>query len=867
LVALLLSLAGCSSDYAVDVTLLAPAGLPAASLAAVRTLALQVSGAESGQTSIALDGFAAARVERFRYRPHAKGGQLTIAVSGNDQHGIALIAGQGTVALKSGAAVKLTIPLALATPLPLAVTPSPATVGRNSILALSATREVGWKVVEASGGSIDSDGHYQAPAYPGLFHVIATDAADATASITVPVTVGFNQVVTLAGAAGGLGNVDAVGTAARFNFGAVNGVLIASSDGKHLYVADRGNHIVRRIDVASAAVTTILGVPGVSGTDDSPLQASDPPATLRAPYGLAVDAAETRLYIADLTAATIRVADLTETPPKLTTLCGVADSPGVVNSPTATQVRFNSPAGLALDEAHATLYLADYGNDLIRAISTASGATTAVAGTAGTQTSVDSNPGPASFGGPVGIAFDGTMLYVSDENTHVIRTVNPATMAVTTLAGTAGMNGNIDGVGAAARLTTPSGLASIGDATSGTLVIAEYGSNNITTISKSNGTRTTIAGPSSGSPSGWVDGLGTQARFAAPGCVAVVGADVFVYDSQNSVVRRIAGALGSAPKVSTWAGAPVQSGALDGGGSIARFTNPWGAVSVANDLYVGDFSSNTIRKIAVTSSGGSYSAIVSTVAGTPGQGGTMDGAGSSAQIGSAHHLAFDGTQTLYFADYGNNAVRSFDLLSQQVKTLASSVTQPHDVAVDMNGAVYVTQGLQIVASLAAGATKTTLLSGGSGQAGFVDGVAASARFASPGGILVDPSGFLYVGDSSNNALRKVSLTDGSVTTLVNATAQAGYLDGPAAAAQMSTPFHIIWTPAQQILIADMNNQVVRVYDPATQEMGTVLGVPSMIGVLAGPAPGGLNTPRGLALLTAGELAVTSFQERVVVLAY
>lgn len=862
----LLSLSSCAKEYAVDVTLLAPAPLSATTLAAVRSLAVTVSGAESGQTSLALDGFAASRVERFRYRPHTSGGKITLSLVGQDAHGIALVAGQGMVTLKPNGVAKLTITLTAAAPQPLAVAPSPATVGRSSTLALTATREVAWSVVEPTGGSIDANGNYTAPAYPGLFHVVATDASDATATITVPVTVGFNQVVVLAGAAGGVGDVDATGTAARFNFGTADGVLIASGDGKHLYVADRQNDVVRRIDVATGAVTTLVGVPGTSGTDDSPTQATDPPATLRAPYGMALDAAETKLYISDADAHTVRVADLTQSPPKLSTLCGQPDTPGMVDSPTATQVRFSSPGGLALDEKRGMLYLAEWGNNRVRAINVTTGATTTLAGN-GTQSSVDSNPGPASFDQPIGIVYDGATIYVSDEGAQVIRAVDPASATVITISGSANMNGNTDGVGSVARLTTPTGLANYGDATSGLIVVAEYGTNNITTIRKSDGTRTTIAGPSNGSPSGWTDGVGTQARFRGPGCVAVVGGDVFVFDTQNNVVRRITGAFGATPTVSTFAGSPQQSGTLDGPGAAARFNGSWGAVAVGNDVYVGDFYNNTIRKLAISNNAGKYTAVVSTVAGTPGQGGTKDGAGSVAQIGAAHYLAFDGTQTLYFADYGNNAVRSFDIVSQSVTTLASGVTQPHDLVYDGNGTLYVTQGLQIVSSLAMGASKTTILSGGSNMSGFVDGSAANARYSSPGGILYDPSGFLYVGDSGNNALRKVSLGDGSATTIVNEMGQPGYSDGAAATAQLSTPFHIMWTPAKQILLADEFNQVVRVYDPATQEVSTVLGVPKVTGVLAGPAPGGLNTPRGLALLTAGELVVTSWNENVIVLAY
>ena len=400
---------GCSHDFAVDVTVRAAADLSAAQLASVRALTIQASGAETGTLALAVSGFAPARQERFRYRPNVAGGQVTLTVGADDDHGVALARGAGTATLEPGETVALDITLGALGAQALQLTPSPATVGRNASVQLTASRAVTWSVQEAAGGTVDDSGKYTAPAYAGLFHVVATAVDDTTATATATVTVGFNAVTVLAGAPGGGGSLDGAGTAARFQLGPTDGSLTANAAGTRLYVADRGAHTVRVVEVPSGQVTTIVGVSGVSGSNDTPASATDPPATLRDPYGVAVDAAETTLYIADVSAHVIRKADLQKTPPVLTTLCGQPDRAGMADSPNPVQVQFHSPSGLALDEAHGVLYVTEYDNMRIRAVTVATGATTTLAGD-GTNASVDSTPGPARFARPIGIAFDGTAL-------------------------------------------------------------------------------------------------------------------------------------------------------------------------------------------------------------------------------------------------------------------------------------------------------------------------------------------------------------------------------------------------------------------------------------------------------------------------
>lgn len=322
-------------------------------------------------------------------------------------------------------------------------------------------------------------------------------------------------VTTLAGAAD-KGNVDALGTGARFAY--PMGIAIAP-DGT-LYVVDDENQTVRKI-TPLGAVTTVAGLAGSQGSADGP----GPAARFYHPVGLALDASGT-LYVTDADNHTIRKMTLTG---EVTTLAGAAGHKGSADGP-AMAAQFNRPQGVAVD-AHGTVYVADTENQTIRKI-TPDGAVTTLAGAARQKGSLDGRGAAARFHDPAGVAVDANgIIYVADNGNHTIRKVTAAG-EVTTLAGQANHHGGTDGPGSQARFLFPTGVAV--DAI-GNVYVADHLNTTIRKISPT-GEVSTLAG--SVLRIGHVDGPGPKARFVGPFGIAV-DASGTLYVTDGPAVRVI----------------------------------------------------------------------------------------------------------------------------------------------------------------------------------------------------------------------------------------------------------------------------------------------------------------------------------------
>ena len=319
------------------------------------------------------------------------------------------------------------------------------------------------------------------------------------------------QVSTLAGS-GATGSANGQGTAASFNDPV--GVVVDASG--NVWVADTGNHLIRKID-ASASVTTVAGS-GAPGSANGQGTA----ASFNFPNRIAIDSSG-NIYVADSTNNLIRKIDASG---NVTTLAGSGAS-GSANG-LGTAASFNFPAGIARD-ANGNLYVADLGNNLIRKIDT-SGNVTTFAGS-GVQGSANGQGTAASFNGPRGIVADGSgNLYVADSRGNLIRKID-VSGNVTTLAG-AGAQGAANGQGTAASFNTPEGVAV--DA-SGNVYVADTGNNLIRKIDVS-GNVTTLAGSGQGSTNGGA----TTASFFSPSSIAVdASGTLYVADTLNNLIRKI----------------------------------------------------------------------------------------------------------------------------------------------------------------------------------------------------------------------------------------------------------------------------------------------------------------------------------------
>ncbi|TGJ99540.1 hypothetical protein EHO59_16985 [Leptospira semungkisensis] len=256
-------------------------------------------------------------------------------------------------------------------------------------------------------------------------------------------------------------------------------------------------------------------------------------ASFNMPGGITTDG--TYLYVSDTYNYKIRKIEIATR--QVTTLAGTGmygdvDAVGLTAS-------FNVPMGLATDGTY--LYIADWGNNKIRRLVLSSSAVYTFAG-AGYSGNTNATGAAASFNGPTSVTTDGTNLYVTDSLNYTIRKIEISSRVVSTFAGS-GTLGYVDGIGVAAEFRIPYGITSDGTY----LYVTDYNNHNIRRISISDKQVITIAGPdsidqgcySTSCPSGDTDAKGAFARFHIPMHVTSDGTSLFVADRLNHKIRRI----------------------------------------------------------------------------------------------------------------------------------------------------------------------------------------------------------------------------------------------------------------------------------------------------------------------------------------
>ena len=263
----------------------------------------------------------------------------------------------------------------------------------------------------------------------------------------------------------------------------------------------------------------------------------------------------------------------------------------------------------------------------------------------------------------------------------------------------------------------------------------------------------------------------------------------------------------------TWAGSPGVSGTNDGTGAAARFNSPAGlAVDAIGNVFVADFYNNTVRKVTP-------GRVVTTLAGLGGSSGTNDGIGAAARFNGPNGVAADGAGNLYVTDRDNSAVRKLS----------------------PNGTNWT----------------VTTLAGLAGNAGSADGTGSAARFYRPGNLALNSATNLYVADTSNNTIRKVTPA-GVVTTVAGLAGSAGSTDGTNSAARFSLPDRVAVDSADNIYVADYGNSTIRKITP----VGTNWVVTTLAGLAGNPGTADgtnsdarFNSPEGVVVDSAGNIYV------------
>lgn len=466
----------------------------------------------------------------------------------------------------------------------------------------------------------------------------------------------------------------------------------------------------------------------------------------------------------------------------------------------------------------------------------------------------------ATFSQPSGMAVDAAgIMYVADSANHAIRKIDPSGV-VSTLAGNGTANFTNSTDGAAAAFDTPTGVAV--DA-AGNVYVADSRNNSIRKISSS-GSVTTLAGRSLG----FADGAGAEAKFSHPTGVAVDAAgNVYVADTANGAIRKITPAGVVTTLVRQAQSAPtgvavdksgivyaVYSGIAYGshpvrmitpagaqsnlfvptGGDGASF-NPWGvAVDAAGNVYVTDRSPNRVYRISPAGAGTLLAGGVSMfdeIFGVP------------PVFSSLRGIAIDAAGNALVADAGNSTIRKVTP-SGNVVTLAGSTgladgtgtaarfNGPTAIAVAPGGDVVVADGGNHAIRRITRAGGVTTVAGG-GTAGFANGSGPDARFDAPTGVAVDGSGDIYVADSRNRVVRKISAAGSVVSTVAGQVGVSGYADGPAESALFASPTHLALGGDGSLYVSDPSYQALRRIAPH--------------GVVSTVARGGWNIANGQAI--------------------
>lgn len=587
-------------------------------------------------------------------------------------------------------------------------------------------------VIRTLSGSQTGGGFADASGSSARFSVPRAVAADAAGNLWVADTgnhvvrkvTAAGDVITVAGAPGVAGFADGVGAAARFRFPA--GIAVDPADGT-IWISDKDNHVIRRM-TPTGAVTTVAGDPGVPGSAD----AQGTAAKFAYPRGLVVGAGGA-VYVADTQNQAIRrvTADGVAI-----TYAGQLLAPGSADG-TLTEARFRTPSDVAIDTG-GNLYVADTGNHRIRKI--ANGMVTTLAGS--TEGFRDGPTTRAQFNSPWGLEVDGSgNVYVADHDNERIRHITPAGF-VTTLA--------------TSDLQSPSGLT----IANGALYVSDALHHAIRRVDMTTAETTTIAGsmPLPGlfhlpyavaadhlgntfvangnaveriAPDGDVDTLASGFDLVS-GLAFGPDDNLYVADVGAALIYRVT--MGGSVSVVA--------------GNADEFGAPWGiAVDSLRNIYVADLSRHRI--LVINTSG-----TVSTFAGT-GDPGWFDSSAASARFRSPSGLAVDAARNLYITDFGNNAVRKYTRATGQITTLVpptGGLNAPSGIAVHDDD-VYVADYNHAIYRIPANGGAYELVAGLPGTPGNVDGTGTNARFAYPEGLAFTHEGELLIADSYNHAIR------------------------------------------------------------------------------------------------------------------
>jgi uncharacterized protein (TIGR03437 family) len=555
----------------------------------------------------------------------------------------------------------------------------------------------------------------------------------------------------------------------------------------NIYIADYGNNVVRRVS-PDGTINTVAG----NGTFGFSGDKASATAAQVSPWAVAVDA-QGNIYIADGYNYRVRKVDAKGI---ITTIAGNGQATYSGDSSSAVNASIDFPSSIAVDSA-GNVYIASAFLYVLEIDPT--GAISTVAGSLNPGYLSDGVDARQAFLMPEDIILDGNGgLYLSDWYSNRVRKVDLQSHFISGVAGNGsqGFSGD-QGPPALAELSEPSGLAF--DAAHD-LYVADLGNGRVREITSS--LITTVAGTAIGD-----GGAATSAFFNRPDGLAIDGSrNIVVADYGNYEARRFS--IG---------------GAIVSFGQLQPFSVPLGvAVDQVGNFYISDTEPRVLKVTPAN--------VTTVVAGNGTLGYTGDtGQASMASISDPTGVAVDLAGNVYLTDYTNSRIRMVNPAGI-INTIAgngkvsfsgdngpakNAGMDPHDVAVDTQGNIYVADELNNrIRKITPNGNITTVA--GTGVAGYSGdgGLATLAQFNMPSGIAVDTNGNLYIADYYNAVVRRVT-AGGLITTIAgNGTLYPASGDGGPAISAHLDPFRIAVDAQGGIYITDYTNDRIRKLTPA-----------------------------------------------------
>ncbi len=541
------------------------------------------------------------------------------------------------------------------------------------------------------------------------------------------------------------------------------------------------------------------------------------------------------------------------------------------NNGPAAQALLAYPYKIFID-SKGVVYIADTFNHMVRKV--VGGQISVVAGTGIPGFSGDGQPAiNAQLNAPSGVAVDGSgNIYIYDSGNQVIRKVG-ANGNISTIAGTPGVNGSSGDGGPATQakfaLSTPGTVAV--DA-SGNVYIADYANSVVRKVAASSGLINVVAGITGRLGHSGDGGLATAANLYYPAGLALdASGNLYIADTYNYAIRRVSATDG---KISTVAGSLAQPGSSGDGGPAKSATMLYVsdvAFDAAGNMYIVENGSHKIRKVTAGAN-----PTISTVAGTGVAGYSGDGGPAiSAQLFFPNGVAVDSAGTIYISDTVNNRIRSV-----QGATIANYAGADHaqgDGGPAPSALLYFPQHLtrdaqgnlfiadtrnNRIRKVTPDGVITTIGGNGSYLNSGDGGPALAAGIGQPQAIAVDSAGVVYL--ITAHQVRKID-TQGNINVVVNSKGSAAFAGdgGPATTAQLNNPFGLAVDSQDNLYIADTYNHRIRKVAAGVISTvagtGPICGTPCNFGLFTGdggPATSAnLSFPYDVAFDAAGNMLI------------